>query len=211
MLHLADFEKSYNNHQVLHIPQLDIGPGIYWIKGANGSGKSTLLKAVAGIIDFSGNILLNNTSIKKQPVDYRKRVSFAEAEPVFPEFLTGREMVELFMTAKQAPSGQQDHYIESMQMQSYLDQPLGAYSSGMLKKLSLVLAFMGTPNLILLDEPLITLDTVSLSILYDWIKERHQAQDTSFLLSSHQPLEQNTLSINGILHTADKTVKWLPG
>lgn len=211
MLHLSGFEKSYNHHQVLLIPQLDIGTGIYWIKGANGSGKSTLLKAIAGIIDFSGNIRLNDISIKKQPVDYRKRVNFAEAEPVFPEFLTGREMVALFMTAKQAPAGQQDYYIESMQMQAYLDQPLGAYSSGMLKKLSLMLAFMGTPDLILLDEPLITLDTVSLSVLYGWITERQQSQNTSFLLSSHQPLEQNTLSINGILHTADKTVKWLPG
>ncbi|SHN10542.1 ATP-binding cassette domain-containing protein [Chitinophaga sp. CF418] len=211
MLHLADFEKSYNHNPVLHIPRLEIRPGIYWIKGANGSGKSTLLKAIAGIIDFSGDILLDNTSIKKQPVDYRRRISFAEAEPVFPEFLTGREMVALFMTARQAPAGQEAPYLESMQMQAYLDQPLGAYSSGMLKKLSLLLAFMGTPNLILLDEPLITLDTASLAILYDWIKERQQTQGTSFLLSSHQPLEQNTLSISGTLHVADKTVKWLPG
>jgi len=211
MLQLADFEKSYNHHPVLHIPQLKIGPGIYWIKGANGSGKSTLLKAIAGIIDFSGDILLNNTSIKKQAVDYRRQVNFAEAEPVFPEFLTGREMLALFMTAKQAPAGQAAPYLESMQMQAYLDQPLGAYSSGMLKKLSLLLAFMGTPGLILLDEPLITLDTASLVILYGWIKERQQTQGTSFLLSSHQPLEQNTLTISGTLHVADKTAKWLPG
>ncbi len=211
MLQLADFEKSYNHAPVLHIPQLEIGPGIYWIKGANGSGKSTLLKAIAGIIDFSGDILLNNTSIKKQAVDYRRQVNFAEAEPVFPEFLTGREMLALFMTAKQAPAGQADAYLESMQMQAYLDQPLGAYSSGMLKKLSLLLAFVGTPRLILLDEPLITLDTASLAILYDWIKERQQTQGTSFLLSSHQPLEQNTLTISGTLHVADKTAKWLPG
>ncbi|PSL23059.1 ABC transporter ATP-binding protein [Chitinophaga ginsengisoli] len=211
MLQLADFEKSYHHAPVLHIPQLDIGPGIYWIKGANGSGKSTLLKAIAGIIDFSGDILLNNTSIKKQAVDYRRRVNFAEAEPVFPEFLTGSDMLALFMTAKQAPAGQPDRYLESMQMQAYLDQPLGAYSSGMLKKLSLLLAFIGTPSLILLDEPLITLDMASLAILYDWIKERQQTQGTSFLLSSHQPLEEHTLPISGTLHVADKTVKWLPG
>lgn len=211
MLQLADFEKSYNHTPVLHIPQLQIRPGIYWIKGANGSGKSTLLKAIAGIIDFSGDILLDDISIKKRAVDYRRHVNFAEAEPVFPEFLTGREMLALFMTAKQAPAKQQEPYQESMQMQAYLDQPLGAYSSGMLKKLSLLLAFMGTPKLILLDEPLITLDTASLAILYEWIKERQQTQGTSFLLSSHQPLEQHTLSISGTLHVADKTVKWLPG
>ncbi|ACU63158.1 ABC transporter ATP-binding protein [Chitinophaga pinensis] len=211
MLRIADFKKSYNQHPVLAVPSLELGAGIHWIKGVNGSGKSTLLKAIAGIIDFSGDILLDNVSIRQQPVDYRKKVNFAEAEPVFPEFLTGREMIRLFATAKQAPAGQEVPYLESMQMQSYLDQPLGSYSSGMLKKLSLVLAFTGTPRLILLDEPLITLDTASLDILYNWIRERYTAQGTSFLLSSHQPIEQDALVVNSVLLTADKTVKQLAG
>jgi ABC-2 type transport system ATP-binding protein len=211
MLQIAGFRKSYNNHPVLDIPSLELYKGIHWIKGANGSGKSTLLKAIAGIIDFSGDILLEQVSIHQQPVQYRRKVSFAEAEPVFPEFLTGGEMIALFATAKQAPGGQETSYLESMQMQAYLDQPLGSYSSGMLKKLSLVLAFMGNPALILLDEPLITLDTASLDILYSWIKERHSSQGTAFLLSSHQVIEQTALPVTSIIQAADKTVKQLPG
>lgn len=211
MLRIADFKKSYHQHPVLDVPSLELDPGIHWIKGVNGSGKSTLLKAIAGIIDFSGDILLDDVSIRQQPVEYRRKVNFAEAEPVFPEFLTGREMLRLFATAKQAPAGQGTPYLESMQMQSYLDQPLGSYSSGMLKKLSLVLAFTGTPRLILLDEPLITLDTASLDILYGWIRERYTSQGTSFLLSSHQPIEQEALVVNSVLQTADKTVKQLAG
>lgn len=211
MLRIADFKKSYHQQPVLDVPSLELGKGIHWIKGVNGSGKSTLLKAIGGIIDFSGDILLDGISIHQQPVPYRKSVNFAEAEPIFPEFLTGREMIALFTTAKQAPAGQETAYLESMQMQAYLDQPLGGYSSGMLKKLSLVLAFMGTPRLILLDEPLITLDTASLDILYGWIKERYTTQGTSFILSSHQAIEQAALPISSILETAHQTVKQLPG
>lgn len=211
MLRITDFKKSYHRQPVLNIPSLHLSSGIHWIKGVNGSGKSTLLKAIAGIIDFSGDILLEGINIRQQPVPYRKSVNFAEAEPLFPEFLTGREMIALFTTAKQAPPGQATAYLERMQMQGYLDQPLGGYSSGMLKKLSLVLAFLGHPTLILLDEPLITLDAASLDMLYGWIREKRNTQGTSFILSSHQAIEQTALPVSSILETAHQTVKQLPG
>lgn len=60
----------------------------------------------------------------------------------------------------------------------------------MLKKLSLVLAFLGKPKLILLDEPLNTIDAESLEVLYCWINEKHEKDKISFLLSSHQPLDE---------------------
>lgn len=194
MLHFKKFEKRYGSFPALKIDELTIEPGIYWIKGVNGSGKSTLLKSIAGILSFKGDILLNSSiSITKQPVAYRKLVNFAEAEPLFPEFLTGREMISLFADAKGAPAGQEQQLIESMYMTSYIDGPVGSYSSGMMKKLSLLLAFLGKPDIILLDEPLITIDTASLKILYGWMAEQHAQQGTSFLLTSHQPLDPEEL------------------
>jgi ABC-2 type transport system ATP-binding protein len=193
MLQFKGFKKSYGNYPALTISELTIAPGIYWVKGVNGSGKSTLLKSIGGILAFDGDILLNTTiSIKKQPVGYRKLVNFAEAEPLFPEFLTGKEMIDLFASAKDAPEGQEQYFIESMQMQSYIARPIGTYSSGMLKKLSLVLAFLGKPQLILLDEPLITIDTASLHILYQWMAEQRE-NGVSFLLSSHQAFDPSEL------------------
>ena len=191
MLHFVKFQKFYGNFPALTIDDLLIEPGIYWIKGVNGSGKSTLLKSIAGMLAFNGDILLDsNISIKKHPVAYRKLVNFAEAEPLFPEFLTGMEMIKLFTSAKGAPAGQEQQFIKSMQMRSYVDKPIGTYSSGMLKRLSLVLAFLGNPKLILLDEPLITIDTASLKILYSWIREQHTQNGVSFMLSSHQALDE---------------------
>lgn len=209
MLHFLKFQKSYGSYLALDIENLSIEPGIYWIKGANGSGKSTLLKAIAGILSFKGDILLNNhISLKKQTVAYRRLVNFADAEPIFPEFLTGKELVSVFASAKRASAGQEAYFIQSMQMQPYINQLVRAYSSGMLKKLSLVLAFMGNPEIILLDEPLITLDTASLKILYTWIAERHQRNGTSFLLSSHQALEPEALPAAQEILVQSQTLKY---
>jgi len=210
MLQFQNFTKSYGSYPALKIKNLQLQAGIYWIKGINGSGKSTLLKSIAGILAFDGDILIDNSiSIKKQPVAYRKLVNFAEAEPVFPDFLTGTEMIALFADAKNAPVGQAEQYIKSMGMQSFVDRPVGTYSSGMMKKLSLLLAFLGKPKLILLDEPLITIDTASLAILNTWIRERHEQEGTSFLLSSHQILEDGSLPVSGELLVEDQTLKFI--
>ncbi len=210
MLQIENFLKSYHRQTVLQIDRLEVRPGIYWVKGANGSGKSTFLKAVAGMIHFQGNIILNSgIDIKKQPVAYRKQVNFAEAEPIFPEFLTGWEMIRLFADAKNAQKNQEEYFIESMNMQNYLGDSVGSYSSGMLKKLSLVLAFLGRPTLILLDEPLITIDADSLKVLYNWISEANDSHQTSFLLSSHQNLENTLLSNVQEMLVEQQTLKFI--
>jgi len=204
MLHLQQFKKYYHHRLVLAIDDLRISPGTYWVKGVNGSGKSTLLKALAGILDFEGDITLNNSlHVKRQTRAYRSLVNFAEAEPVFPPYLSGREMTELFISAKKGTRAQAEAYVSSMQMQDYINDPVSTYSSGMLKKLSLVLAFIGNPSLILLDEPLITMDSASLLVLYKWIRE----SDASFLLSSHQEPEVGNLEVTGTLLVAAQTLK----
>ncbi len=194
MLQLTNFSKSYRGRAVLRIDSFAFSPGTYWIQGANGSGKSTLLKAIAGITPFEGDILLaGQLSVKKQAVAYRRLVNFAEAEPVFPEFLTGRELIHLFRAAKNGPPRQEDFYLEGLHMTSYVHEPVGTYSSGMLKKLSLVLAFLGQPTCIVLDEPLTTLDAAAVPVLSAWMARQHAQQGTSFLLSSHQAFAAGAL------------------
>jgi len=190
MLHFSQFEKSYFDHLVLKIDNIKLPEGIFWIKGSNGTGKSTFLKAIAGILSFKGDIAIGTIYLKNHGVSYRKLVNFAAAEPLFPEFLSGMEMITLFAKAKGAGAGQAEILVAEMGMQGYINNPLGSYSSGMLKKLSLVLAFLGEPKLILLDEPLNTIDAESLEVLYRWINEKHEKDKISFLLSSHQPLDE---------------------
>ena len=195
MLRLTQYKKRYGPVTILDVPELLIPQGIYWVKGANRAGKSTLLKSIGGLLHFEGNIVLDEQlDIHKDPETFRQRVNFADAEPLFPEFLTGQEMIGFFRDAKDGTTEQATYWIERFGMQPYLEQLIGTYSSGMLKKLSITLAFLGNASLILLDEPCITLDTDALQALSTGIADRHRQHNTSFLISSHQPLHIDGLT-----------------
>ncbi|MBA9078183.1 ABC transporter ATP-binding protein [Rufibacter quisquiliarum] len=195
MLTFQGFSKSYADAPVLEIQQLTVPPGIHWVKGRNGSGKTTLFKVLAGLLPYKGDLFLNGTvALSQQPVLHRQHISFGEAEPLYPSFITGQELVNLFAKARQAPHGQAAQLAKALGAEEFLHKATGTYSSGMQKKLSLVLAFLGTPRLILLDEPLITLDTATVQAMYALIKACH-GQGVSFLLTSHQDIEMPDLPL----------------
>ena len=68
----------------------------------------------------------------------------------------------------------------------------------MLKKLSLALAFIGTPKLIILDEPLVTLDEPSRNVLLQLIQEKLEDPAMTVLLSSHQSIDTSLLDIQHV-------------
>src|SRR5687768_4732769 len=102
MLRINNFEKRYNDELIIAIEKLEFDHGIYWIKGENGSGKSTLFKSLAGLIPFRGTINFENIDLVAHPVEYRKIVNFAEAEPLYPGFLTAKDLIRFIGKAKNA-------------------------------------------------------------------------------------------------------------
>ena len=184
MLNLHNFHKSYSTGFSISVNQLILEPGLHLIKGANGSGKSTLLKAIAGIHDFQGEINLLGVSIKKDPVSYRKMVNFSEAEPVFPEFLSLDELINFTASIILPDKKQIDELKEKLDIGDYSGNPISSYSSGMLKKSALLLAFLGNPKLIILDEPFTTIDLATQRHLKELILSKLN-QGISFILTSH--------------------------
>lgn len=211
MLHLRDFRKAYPDQPpVLTVPDLHLPPGIHWLEGVNGAGKTTLFRAVAGLIPCAGTVeLTNRTSetlnLHRNPVPWRRAVSYGEAEPLFPPFLTGYELAAYVAEAKGAPTGQLAAVAEALGVPAFWHQPTGTYSSGMLKKTSLVLAFLGQPQLILLDEPLITLDTVAQRAVETLVAER-AAAGVGFLLSSHQRFDPARVRVTGRWRVTNGTI-----
>jgi ABC-2 type transport system ATP-binding protein len=207
MIHLHQVQKKYDRKLILNIAEFKLDTGIYWIYGLNGSGKTTFLKIIAGMIPFDGEAHLNNTSLKKSGVEYRRLVSFAEAEPVYPSYITGTDLVLFYQDIRKAPPSQIDRLIAFSGLRPHLDNPIGTYSSGMVKRLSLLLAFIGNAKLILLDEPLATLDTEAVHALPDLINEYRQQYGCSFIFSSHQPFLSASLSIDRNYTITDHTIQ----
>ncbi|HEV3225011.1 MAG TPA: ABC transporter ATP-binding protein [Puia sp.] len=199
MLQFANVYKTYDQQTVLEISSLTLQRNIYWLQGINGSGKTTFLSMLAGLIPFKGDILLDGINLRQNPLSYRRLVNFAEAEPLYPEFITGFELVRFYQDIRKAASVQTDLLVNLFKMHRYLSMPIGTYSSGMIKKLSLLLAFIGKPSLILLDEPLATLDEGSILILPELIGAYNKEFKTCFIFSSHQPFKSYSLVINKII------------
>ena len=209
MLNIQSYQKSYGHHLVLEIKNLQLSHGIYWIKGDNGSGKSTLFKSIAGILSFSGSISFASFNLKKQPVAFRKLVNYTEAEPQFPLHLSLKDLIHYMAKAKKASKLQQEELIETFAVQHYMHQPFRTYSSGMLKKSGLLLAFLGFAQLILLDEPFITIDQNAMMNLTQLIIDYHK-NGSLFLVASHVenkemqlPFSQKFLIKDAQMHEED--------
>jgi ABC-2 type transport system ATP-binding protein len=205
MLQLRKFAKSYHDHLVLSVDDLSFSPGIHWVKGPNGSGKSTLFKSIAGIIPFSGDIVLSDINMKHSPVSFRKLVSYAEAEPVFPGFLTPKDLTRFIGQARGSSLTEQRHYIKLFGIDSFFEKSCETFSSGMLKKLSLAMAFFGNPRVVILDEPLITLDEAARKVLFELIRET-VSNETIFLISSHQELVEMEIPVSSTYIISQSTL-----
>lgn len=205
MLSLNQIDKKYGSHTVLSFDEWKIDSGIFWLKGGNGTGKTTLFRIIAGQTPFSGQVLLNNIDFKKDSIHFRSKISYAEAEPQYPLFITGHELINFYKDVRQAQQQEIDELTLLFEMDTFLDQKIGGYSSGMLKKLSLICAFIGDVELYILDEPLITIDVESAAKLYQLISSKAK-QGKSFLLSSHQELNKEKLKLSQVFEIKNKAI-----
>lgn len=128
-------------------------------------------------------------------MEYRRKVNFSEAEPQFPSFLSGKELLHFVAKAKNTDPIQLEKVISQLHLPVYFENPCGTYSSGMNKKISLAMAFMGKPELIILDEPFITLDSESCRNLTQLMEEA-RSDGAGILLSSHPEFSGEMLSIS---------------
>ena len=203
MLILKNYKKEYNGNLVLAAGNMAIPGGLIWIKGANGSGKSTLLKSIAGIIPFEGDIMLDGISLRKNPVALRRKVTFADAEPFFPEILTAREIIEFVASVREETDEKTRDLIKKFGVNQYYKQACGGYSTGMLKKVALIIALLGDPELILLDEPFAFIDSEAEELLTGVLKSL-KMEGKSLMITSHQEDPMEHLSFDRVYRIGNK-------
>jgi ABC-type multidrug transport system ATPase subunit len=128
--------------------------------GENGAGKSTLLRIVAGIIDADAGGV---TGVTRAELGY-----VPEAADLLPE-LTPRELARLVAAMKRtAPPG--DELIDRLGVRGHIDQPLGSLSLGQRRRACLLAALVGTPRLLVLDEPTNGLDVDGVAMLVEVLR-----------------------------------------
>ena len=157
------------------------GPTITGIIGPNGAGKSTLLKAILGLIQSSGEILIDGEPTKKvlQKIAYVEQKS--QIDFTFP--ITIRECVALGRTVKKKPLqrltkedwGKVDAAIEEVGLTDLASRQIGALSGGQFQRVLLARCMVQEAQYIFLDEPFVGIDMLSekviMTIIRKWKEE----------------------------------------
>ena len=177
MLKIDHFTKTYGEKKAVDDLTLHIQRGeIYGFIGHNGAGKTTTLKSVAGIRQFdSGEILIDGTSIQKDPIGCKKKMAYIPDNPDLYEFMTGMQYLNFVGDIFAIPADRRKQRIQELadtfELTSDLNQPISAYSHGMKQKLAIISAWIHEPKLILMDEPFVGLDPKASHILKGMMRE----------------------------------------
>ena len=161
---IEHLKKSYEKKEVLKDIAFTFREGkIYGLLGRNGAGKTTLFNCLNRDIPVdSGSFFLEENGARRdiKPED----MGYVLSTPTVPEFLTGREFLRFFLDihegAVENPRDPEE-YFDFMHIDSEdRDKLLKDYSHGMKNKMQMLVNIMARPNLLLLDEPLTSLDVV---------------------------------------------------
>lgn len=140
--------------------------------GRNGSGKSTLLRIVAGLLSPSiGSVALQCNGITSTAPEWRRQHSgyCAPAVALYDE-LTIEELTTFHTACRRIEPTALSLLLEESGLVDAASSCIGELSSGMVQRLKLVLAFAGSPALIILDEPSTNLDQRGIASLHTWIE-----------------------------------------
>ena len=184
---------------------------IYGLLGRNGAGKTTLFQCLNGDItsDAGSFWLLDGLRRKVKAED----IGFVPSTPIVPEFLTGREFLKFFLEVNAgviASPKTADDYFELVRIDPEdRDKLLKNYSHGMKNKMQMLVNLMVEPAVLLLDEPLTSLDVVVAEEMKQLLRSFKQGRITIF--STHildlalDLCDEIVLLSHGVLERVDKS------
>lgn len=188
MLEIKEIRKSYGKIQAICDFSCRMGEGVYGLLGPNGSGKTTFMNILTdNIRRDGGEILFDGEKIKREDGRFRARIGYmpqyCEMIPAFSclDFL--RYMAVLKGIDRKAASAQIDSLLGKFELDDVKDRKISSLSGGMKQRLMLIQAFLGEPEIVLLDEPTAGLDPGQRVLVKNFIAE--QSFGRTILLATH--------------------------
>ncbi len=172
---------------------------IFALIGPNGAGKTTTIRMISNLIQpTGGDAFVAGHSVVKEPDKVRENITYLPDEAGAYKTMTGKKylyfMAGLFSADKDVIEKYVRRAAEICGLGSRLDDKIGGYSRGMIRKLLLARAVMTAPRLAIMDEATSGLDVINALEIRNMIKSLAREQKMSFLLSSHNMLEIEYLS-----------------
>jgi len=203
----------YGRQPIWENLDLDVAPGERLaVLGPNGAGKTTLLKVLLGLIQLTaGTVTIDG----RPPTRGSARIGYLAQQRVFDSDLPirGRDLVQLGVDGHRLGlpwkrSRQADAAIEAVDAESYAAAPVGLLSGGQQQRLRIAQALAGRPRLLLLDEPLLSLDPASQQSVTSLVDGYCRAHGTTMVLVTHE-ITPVTGIIDRVLYVAGG--RWAAG
>ena len=188
MLQVQDVVKRFDENVVVNRVSFEVGVGeIFALLGPNGAGKTTLIRMITDILKpDEGRITLDGHSVTSEK---RPSIAYLPEERGLYRKVKTLEALSYYGELKGLPGAQAKReataLLERVGLGDWIQKPVQALSKGMAQKVQLCTALIGSPRLMILDEPFSGLDPLNVQLLEDLLHER-RAQGATILLSTHQ-------------------------
>lgn len=200
MIHLSQLSKTYSGTSVLSIDALELQPGeIIGLVGNNGAGKTTFFSLLLDLIKPSTGYIENQGVRVNESEAWKSTTSAFIDENFLIGYLTAEEYFEFIAGLRGINKADLNSFMDGFKT-FFNDEILGNkkyirdYSKGNQKKIGIAAAFIGTPALVILDEPFANLDPRAQMQLQKLIKTFNSEHGVSLLVSSHDLLHVSELS-----------------
>ncbi|CAF4249763.1 unnamed protein product [Rotaria sp. Silwood2] len=181
----------YNAEQQIAVDHISFkleNSTIYGLIGHNGAGKTTTMEMICGLLSCDcGTIEIHDKNLFENLSELQSCIGYCPQQDMLFPYLTVQEQLEFYACIRSnginIDHNQIEELLAMMNMNKYNQQLCHTLSGGMQRKLSILCAFVGQVNVIVLDEPSSSLDPVARRILWSWLRE-HKINRT-LLISSH--------------------------
>lgn len=185
MLEVRNLSKKYGKFLAVDDVSFLVPAGkVGILLGPNGAGKSTVIKSVAGLVRFTGEVVI--AGVPSRTLEAKRIFAYVPEIPAMFEALTVREHLEYILRAYHVEAGGEEinallDRFELMDKQEKLGNEL---SKGMMQKVSICCALIINPKVIMLDEPMVGLDPSAIKELKNVVSELRE-RGTTVLISTH--------------------------
>ena len=191
MILCENLSKLFDNNSGIKKINIGFSPGIiYGIIGYNGSGKTTLLNCIEGLYTPTEGLVSHNnvkTTNEKEFTKYRRKIAFLPSyEYLYPK-LTCMENIELatiLRTGKKELLDETKELIRYFETETYLQKIFNDCSTGMKKKIQIIISLIGEIETIIWDEPNDGLDIIS-NIKIKKLLKHYKTKNKIIIFSSH--------------------------
>ncbi len=193
-----NLEKKFEDITAVSNLNLQISKGeLFGLLGPNGAGKTTTINILCGLTKpTSGVAKVGGHDVQKETAKVKDLIGVCPQETAIYGYLTGEENVDLFgnlHTMKKATlKARKAMLLDKMGLVDDAKRKAEKYSSGMKRRLSLILALVHDPEIAFLDEPTVAMDPQSRHAVWDFIKELKK-QDKTIILTTHYMEEAEEL------------------